>query len=71
MWDNADVVAGYAVWRDTLCAAVHVEEPEPGAPDQRGTFALSVTPPGASVACFAQQMKNHHELGFMLLGTRV
>lgn len=45
-WDNTDFVVGYGVWRDHLTATVHAEPPTPGLPDQRGTFALSITPPG-------------------------
>ncbi|KAF8061371.1 ITIH5 [Scenedesmus sp. PABB004] len=45
-WDNGDFIAGYSVWRDSMTATVHVEPPQPGLPDQRGTFALSITPPG-------------------------
>jgi hypothetical protein len=48
VWENGDFVAGYSVWtRDQVTATVHVEAPQPGMPDQRGTFALSITPPGA------------------------
>eukprot|EP00879_Flechtneria_rotunda_P001855 GHRR01002023.1.p1 GENE.GHRR01002023.1~~GHRR01002023.1.p1 ORF type:complete len:570 (+),score=126.11 GHRR01002023.1:3309-5018(+) len=46
VWDNCDFVGGYRVWRDQITATVHVEPPQPGMPDQRGTFALSMTPPG-------------------------
>ncbi|WIA34758.1 hypothetical protein OEZ86_013065 [Tetradesmus obliquus] len=47
VWENGDFVAGYSVWtRDQVTATVHVEAPQPGMPDQRGTFALSITPPG-------------------------
>ncbi|KAF6256141.1 hypothetical protein COO60DRAFT_1531108, partial [Scenedesmus sp. NREL 46B-D3] len=47
VWENGDFVAGYSVWtRDQVTATVHVEAPKPGMPDQRGTFALSITPPG-------------------------
>lgn len=46
VWENGDFVAGYSVWRDQMTATVYVEPPQPGMPDQRGTFALSVTPPG-------------------------
>lgn len=45
-WDNTDFVAGYSVRRDHLTATIHVEPPVPGMPDQRGTFALCITPPG-------------------------
>jgi hypothetical protein len=45
-WSNSDFVCGYKVWRNTMIATVHVEAPQPGMPDQRGTFALSITPPG-------------------------
>ncbi len=51
-WDNVDFVVGYGVWRDSITATVHVELPadedelSADNPDARGSFCVSVSPPG-------------------------
>ena len=55
-WANTDFVVSYNVWSEAIVASVNVQQPgKTPSQDPRGTFVLSISPPGPKVAASFQR----------------
>ena len=57
-WPNSDFNVAYQVWGDAIVASLNVQpakSAKANASDSRGTFALSISPPGPDVAASFQR----------------
>lgn len=55
-WANTDFVVSYQVWGDAIVASLNVQPAKKSqSQDPRGTFALSISPPGPNVAASFQR----------------